>query len=501
MSTIQLSKQDETYLNIDAPLNVLEDISEKFRYNSGVSSFALRKRKGWDGQIRLLNISSGEFPIGLFVDVTKYIQRAYPHFELKIDPNLYFTNPVTLNEIRDWVSSFKITCGSQIITPYWYQYLILFRSIKFIKQGFCAATSSGKSLSIYLVTKFLTENCLDSNEKVLIIVPSITLLEQFYLDFKDYSQQNDFDVDNIHRISAGVDKYTDKQIIISTWQSLQNIKGPNAKTYFDQFGCVIVDEAQSADAAVLTKIIKKCKQAFYKIAMTGTFKDSKTSKLVVKSLFGRVSDIVTAKEIQKEGQATEVEVIIHQLEYPEAECKVVSKMTYQQEIEYIVTHEKRNDYVLNLVHRLSGNTLVLFNYVEKHGEVLKELFETHLSDVVVHFIAGKTDKDVRIEIKTILEDNSNCVLVGSYGTVATGYSVKNLHNIVSVAPFKSKIRTMQSAGRGMRLHESKEKFYYHDIVDDFSYGDKENYTLDHGRKRVSYFAKEFKIKFTNTEIK
>jgi superfamily II DNA or RNA helicase len=501
MSSIQLFKQDETYLIIDAPLDVLEDISEKYRYDSGANSFVLRKRKGWDGQIRLLNKKTGEFPIGLFIDVAKYIQKEYPHYELKIDPNLYYTNPVSMEEIVEWTKTFKLTAGGTVIEPYWYQFLILYRAIKFTKKAFSAATSSGKSLSIYLITKFLIENCLDDSVKVLIIVPSITLLEQFYNDFVDYSQQNHFNVEqNTYKISAGVDKYTKKQIIISTWQSLQNIKGRESKDYFNQFGCVIVDEAQSSDAVQLTRIIKLCKKAFYKVALTGTFKEAKTSKLVVKSLFGTVSDIVSAKDIQTEGQATEVEVIVHQLKYPKSECAKVCKMKYQQEIDYIVSHEKRNQYIFNLAKTLSGNTLLLFNYVEKHGEVLLKMFEDGMNGRMIHFISGKTNKEIRIEIKDILEKNSNCILIGSYGTVATGFSIKNLHNIISVAPFKSKVRTMQSAGRGMRLHESKEKFFYHDIVDNFSHGTDENYALDHGRKRVSYFAKEFKVKFVNKEI-
>jgi superfamily II DNA or RNA helicase len=190
------------------------------------------------------------------------------------------------------------------------------------------------------------------------------------------------------------------------------------------------------------------------------------------------------------------------LKYPENICKDSKKWTYQEEIDYIVSNPKRNDFIKNLVLSLDGNTLVLFQLVEKHGKNLFELIKTHAKNRHVFFVYGGTDVEVRESIRTITEKESNAIIVASYGVYSTGVNIRNLHNIVFASPSKSRIRNLQSIGRGLRIGDNKTKATLFDISDDLRIGKHNNYTLNHFIERVKIYDDEkFNYKFYNIELK
>ena len=108
----------------------------------------------------------------------------------------------------------------------------------------------------------------------------------------------------------------------------------------------------------------------------------------------------------------------------------------------------RNNYIKNLCVGLQGNTLCLFQYVEKHGKVLEELIRLKDEKRKVFFVYGGVNADEREEIRAITEKSDNAIIVASYGTFSTGINIRNLHNIVFSSPSKSRIRNLQSIGRG-----------------------------------------------------
>ena len=164
---------------------------------------------------------------------------------------------------------------------------------------------------------------------------------------------------------------------------------------------------------------------------------------------------------------------------------------YQDEMEYIVTHDKRNVFIKNLVRDLKGNTLVLFNYVEKHGEPLFELINNSIGDTKkVFFVHGGVEASEREEIRQLAEINDNCVIIASYGTFSTGINIKNLHNIIFASPSKSRIRNLQSIGRVLRKGDNKSQAVLYDIADDFSRGNYTNYTLNHLKERIKVYNEE-----------
>ena len=306
-----------------------------------------------------------------------------------------------------------------------------------------------------------------------------------------------FDAENMcHEIMAGKDKgHETKKIYVSTWQSIYKMQ----KGYFQQFGMVIGDEAHGFKAKSLTSILTKCTEAGYRYGLTGTLDGTQTHKLVLEGLFGPHKNITTSKELIDRGDLANIKIDILLLKHKEEHCKEVSKMKYQDEVDWIVTSSKRNNFIKNLAIDLKGNTLVLFQYVEKHGEPLFRLINSETDkDRKVFYVSGKTPADTREEIRSITEQESNAILVCSYGTFSTGINIVNLHNIIFASPSKSQIRVLQSIGRGLRKSTLDTTVY--DIADDLHWKANKNYTLNHSGERVKIYSKE-RFKFKIHEVK
>jgi len=150
---------------------------------------------------------------------------------------------------------------------------------------------------------------------------------------------------------------------------------------------------------------------------------------------------------------------------------------------------------------LQGNSLCLFQYVEKHGMILKDLIEEKAQDKKVFFVHGGVEADEREAIRAITEKSDNAIIVASYGTFSTGINIRNLHNIVFASPSKSRIRNLQSIGRGLRLKDNNSSATLYDISDDLSYNEKENYTLQHFKERINiYNSEDFNYEIHNVEL-
>ena len=158
---------------------------------------------------------------------------------------------------------------------------------------------------------------------------------------------------------------------------------------------------------------------------------------------------------------------------------------------YIIEHDKRNAFIKNLSLSLDGNTLVLYSRVEAHGEPLYNLINDSVkSGRKVFYVHGGVDGEEREEVRRITEEESNAIIVASYGTFSTGVNIKNLHNVIFASPSKSRIRNLQSIGRVLRKGKNKTKAMLYDIADDISVKGKKNYTLNHLIERVKIYNEE-----------
>ena len=273
--------------------------------------------------------------------------------------------------------------------------------------------------------------------------------------------------------------------MISTWQSIYKFP----KSYFDQFGMVVGDEAHLFKAKSLTSLLTKLHLCKYRFGLTGTLDGMQTHRLVLEGLFGVLNKVITTKELIDEKTLASFKIRSLVLTYPEHECKLVKDMKYQEEMEFIVTHPKRNEFIRDLTLNLKGNTLVLFQFVEKHGNVLHDMIK-NATDRKVFYVYGGTDTETREQIRAITENEESAIIVASYGTFSTGINIRRLHNIVFSSPSKSRVRTLQSIGRGLRRGNNKDSATLFDLADDFTYKSKRNFTLGHFLERINIYNEE-----------
>jgi superfamily II DNA or RNA helicase len=313
-----------------------------------------------------------------------------------------------------------------------------------------------------------------------------------YSDFEDYSVKNGKNMEKYcHRVYSGKDKVTNKPITISTWQSLQRMP----KEFFQQFDYVICDEVHQAQAKALTDILSKCTRAMLRIGVTGTLSGAKSHEWQLMGLFGQIYRATTSAELMKKKQLAELTIKCLLLKYSEEECQYMKSASYQDEIKYIIANPARNKFIINLALSLNGNTLLLFNFVESHGQVLYDMLNKRAKDRKVFFIHGGTDVEDREQIRKIVESEQSAIIVGSVGVLSTGTNIVALDNVVFASPSKSKIRNLQSIGRGLRVSDTKKSATLYDIADDFSWKSRENFTLKHFFERIkTYNEEQFKFK-------
>ena len=482
---ITVGKLNETFLMISCERHIAQELNEFFAFQvPGFQFMPQYRNKIWDGKIRLFNIKTQQLYTGLYDHLMKFaMQRSYPVKSdiISITP----TSGLSKENIDDFFKSLNLHCKNKPIIPRDYQIESFTHCVKKERALLLSPTSSGKSLVIYSLIRW-HQHFLD-NDKILILVPTTNLVTQMYNDFLDYSSHDKWDgKSQCHMIYSGRDKKTDKQIVISTWQSLFRLGAP----FFKQFGMVVGDEAHLCSATSLKGILEKMVSCRYRFGTTGTLTESKTHQFVLEGLFGKVYKAVTSKQLMKDKHISDLKIQCLLLKYPEVERYSQKKSTYKEEIDFIVSHTKRNNFICNLALDQKGNTLILFNYVEKHGKVLMKLMENKSDKRDVFFIAGETDVEERESIRAITEKCKDAIIIASSGVLSTGVNIKNLQSLIFAHPYKAKIRNLQSIGRILRLDDKNNKAVLYDIVDDLHWKKRDNYGLKHWRERVKIYADE-----------
>ena len=306
-----------------------------------------------------------------------------------------------------------------------------------------------------------------------------------YNDFKDYG----YDVErHCHRIYSGKDKKTFKRIVISTWQSIYRFP----QDWFARFGAVFGDECHGFKSRSLTTIMNKCTEAEYRFGTTGTLDGALTHELVLQGLFGKIYRVTSTRALQDNDTLAKLSIRRIVLQYADEIRKNFGKQKYQDEIKHIVGYQRRNHFIRKLTLDLKGNTLVLYNYVEKHGKPLYENIKQYSDDEErkIFFVSGNTPANDREAIRMIVEKQKNAIIVASLGTFSTGINIRNLHNIVFASPSKSQIRVLQSIGRGLRKTDDGKDTTLYDIVDDISWKSRKNYGILHADERLRIYGRE-----------
>jgi len=360
-------------------------------------------------------------------------------------------------------------------TPRDYQVQGVYEALKYKRKLLLSPTASGKSLMIYSIVRYFV----GQDKNILLIVPTTSLVEQMYKDFEDYGWNSE---EHCHKVYGGSDRVSNKSVIISTWQSIYKLD----KAYFDKFDIVIGDEAHQFKSKSLVSIMSKLYDAKYRFGFTGTLDGTQTHKLVLEGLFGPTYKLIKTDELIKKGYLSKLNIKVLLLKHEPQKFEV-----YEDEVQYLIGHNKRNKFIKNLTLDLKGNTLVLFSRVATHGEPLYDVINKDKSDNrKVFFIHGGVDTDERELVRKIAEEESNAIIVASYGTFSTGINIRNLHNIIFASPSKSRIRNLQSIGRVLRKSKEKVSATLYDIADDTTYNAKRNYTLNHLVERIKIYNEE-----------
>lgn len=474
MTNVTISKKNEVYIKLECEPHVLYDLEPHFTFDvEGAKFMPHMRNKHWDGKIRLLSTHTGEVYAGLLDRVVAKLKRY--DYEYTFKDSKYYGLPFEVNEeicpegVADYMKSI---CSHD---PYDYQIDAVYECLRYNRKLILSPTASGKSLMIYSIIRYY----IAKNKKILIVFPTTGLVRQMFNDFKDYGWDAD---EYCHLIYSGKEKHTNMPVTLSTWQSLYTLP----KKYFESFDCVIVDEAHGAKSKSLIDIMKKCHNAKYRFGFTGTLSGSNTHEWVVCGLFGPQYKTIGTSEMIEKGRASQLDINCLLLKH-----KPQKFDTYEDEIQFIITNEKRNKFVRNLALSLNGNTLVLFSRVETHGQILFDLINNRKEEGrKVFFVHGGVDTDEREAIRQITENENNAIIVASYGVFSTGISIKRLHNIVFASPSKSRIRNLQSIGRVLRKGKNKDKATLYDIADDTTYNSKKNYTLNHFIERIKIYVEE-----------
>lgn len=484
---------EATELEIEQVRISLTKRIESWRFNP------LVKRGVWDGYVTYIKDDKW-IPAGLWKYVIG-VCKDY-NFEVQVNGIRRLIDPdINAEVFEQWALDFFN--GSQI-TPRDYQIETAYNILKFRKCLAELATSAGKTLISFLTVAYMLEK--KKAEKILFIVPNVSLVLQAHEDFHDYNYMNKVDL-RIQQIFAGQKIKSNKNIVIGTYQSL--IK--KSVEYFEQFDAVIVDETHKAKSASIKTILQKCTKAQYRFGLSGTIpKDGTLDKLTLMSQTGPVISEIKASFLQDQGHIAKCLVKVIEMNYATdsqriafqelAQNKYDSKDVFQLEQNFIINHAGRLDFIASVISRVPRNSLVLFHRIE-HGKRLYEKLRQE-SNKRVYYVDGGTDKDIREEYKKKMEAGEEVVIVASYGTFSTGISIKKIHNIFFTESFKSEVIIRQSIGRGLRQHASKDRVLIIDFVDDIRTEEWDNYLYKHGKARQAIYRQEkfdYNIKRVNFE--
>ena len=486
MSHLIISKKNEVYLTIQAEPHIYYELRDAFQFEVPNAKFSPSyKNKWWDGRIYLFNVDTREIYIGLLDRIIRFCEDHEYTYEFA--DNKFYGLPFEINEgiSKEGVKDYMTAISRH--APRDYQVEGVYDALRHNRKLLISPTASGKSLMIYSVVRYYVEK----QQNILIVVPTTSLVEQMYKDFADYG----WDVGSYcHKIYAGKERETDSQVIITTWQSIYKLP----KQYFSRFNVVVGDEAHQFKSKSLISIMTKLCDAKYRFGFTGTLDGSQTHKWVLEGLFGPSYKIINTDELMKKGHLAKLDIKILLLKHPPNKFDI-----FEDEVQYIINHSKRNNFIKNLTLDLKGNTLVLFSRVEGHGQPLYNLINNDkVDDRHVFFIHGGVETEERERVREITEKESNAIIVASYGTFSTGINIRNLHNVVFASPSKSRIRNLQSIGRVLRKGENKVKATLYDIADDISYKSRKNYTLNHLIERIKIYNEEnFNYDIVNIPLK
>lgn len=488
MADIQIIKVNEVRMRVIADLSIREELNDYFKFED--PNHVPNPFSKWDGVVRLFTKNSGLIDIGLLFEVFKFCKTN--SYTIELDPALKYIQDIPDEEIHDFINSLhpKIRTENRDYIDAEtrdYQFDTIAKAMRQTRCVCELATSAGKSFILYVMTRYYRQRreALESSLRTLIVVPSIHLVTQLYDNFEEYAHGSDWKpVVHTQLIFEGATKDIYKPIVISTWQGIQN----QPKEWFQQFGDIIVDEVHTSKSDKLSYILNNCVNADQRLGVTGTLANTNVAGLQVVAHFGAYHKIITARDLINLGYATDVKVKMVELKHALADAIELHGAEYKEEIDYLISHNARNQVLAKMALNLKGNVAIMFERIDAHMMVVYEMLSAVKKNVFV--INGEVDIKVRRQIQAAMEEGEDITLLASYGTMQQGVSIKKLHHLVLGHPSKSYIRVIQTLGRLMRQHSSKDFATVWDLVDNLSYNGSRNHALRHSHERYKFYLTE-----------
>ena len=486
MADVVVQKLNEVHLTLKCEPHIDYELRDYFTFEVPNAKFMPQYRgRNWNGEIHLYDLRSKRLYVGLLDKLISFCERREYTYEF-LD-NKYYGLPFEINEMISEEGLKDYYASITKFKPRDYQIRGVCDSLKHNRRLLISPTASGKSLMIYGVVRYYVS----TKQKILLVVPTTSLVEQLYKDFEDYG----WDAESYcHRIYSGREKTNEFPVTITTWQSVFRLD----RSFFTDFDVIIGDEAHLFKSKSLISIMTKLEHAKYRFGFTGTLDGTQTHKWVLEGLFGPAYKVTKTDDLMQKGHLAKLDITCIVLKHPPKKFEV-----FEDEVQYIIGHNQRNNFIKNLVVDLKGNTLVLFQRVESHGLPLYELINDNtVPGRKVFFVHGGVGTEERETVREIVERESNAIIVASYGVFSTGINIRNLHNVVFASPSKSRIRNLQSIGRVLRRGKDKTKAMLYDISDDCTHNSQKNYTLNHLIERIKIYNEEkFNYEIVNVNLK
>jgi superfamily II DNA or RNA helicase len=448
---------------------IVKEIKEFLTFYVPGFRFMPRYQSGsWDGKTSLFNPTERSFPYGLLYHVLKFLKTSN-HKDIKIEteiPKLFYGTNI------EPVYSLKFQ-------PYDYQDLCIRTALKSSKGIIQSATGSGKSLIItYIIHNLMTNNLI---KNALVIVPTKGLITQFCGDMAEYGIP-ETSLGQIHSSK----KEFDKDIVISTWQSLKN-----RPDWVNQFDGVFVDEVHGVRASVLFDILKNAKKSQWRLGFTGTMPESELDSMKIQSYIGPVLKNITSNDIATLGHISTCNIKLINLCYKNLEIPKHSE--YRDIRDIVFKHPFRMNLITHLAKKCPNTLLILVEKVEDEGEYLLSHLNSLGIDKKIVFLHGNVDTSLIEKYRKEAEHNNNLIIIATYGIFSQGINIKALKYIVMAVSYRSKIRVLQSIGRALRTHKDKEDgAYIFDICDDLKV-----FKRQKGQRKKFYKSEGFGIESIN----
>lgn len=499
---INVNLLDNVYVHIECNVEQVHELKEYFsyyipnyRYNPKV------KARIWDGKVSFFNTMDRTLPIGLIHQLKDFLIK----YDYKIHFN--FKKSDLQNDIthEDLIPFYDALFSGTGIYPRDYQQQAIYKSLKHKRGVIEAATGAGKSIIIYTILRFMME---DTKGKILLVVPSINLVNQMFSDFKEYAWHDSYDsVTLLYGKSKHYDP--DKRVTISTWQSIYK----NNIGFFKQFSGVIVDETHGAKSISIQTVLKKCINAEYKLGLTGTLPTEDIDRMNIFGYLGPVIYKLKSKTLIDKGFLSNIRIVNLHIRYNDDEIKINKVRKYAEELDFIISHPKRNNvlkYIFDSKYVSQNDNVLILSHRLSHIDYMVEYLTELYPDKTILSITGNTDPEQRETIRKNIESGTGIILVATYGTLSTGVNIPKLHHVIFSTYYKSKIKVLQSIGRGLRKHKSKDYVILWDLVDDLRWAKRKkdgegniqynnNYAYTHFLERIAYY-KDQEFKYINKSI-